>query len=165
VETFHHQLDLHHTGEEVALWPHLRAAATGPNDASVVDEMESEHKTVELLLAGADGCLPAEDRSGLLETTGYLSDALDSHMEHEERTALPLVERLLGEQGWKAFTRHMGKVQGLKGGSVFFPWMLEDAPETSAARVLQQLPVPVRILYRRLWQPRYARMALWDGRP
>lgn len=163
--TFHQQLDVHHRGEDVALWPELRAATGTPSEAAVIDAMESEHKTIELLLAGVDGCLALKDRSGLLETTGFLSEALRSHMEHEERDALPLVEQLLGERGWKAFTRYMGRAQGLKGGAVFFPWMLEEAPESTVAHILGKLPAPVRVLYRRLWQPRYARALRWDRHP
>lgn len=116
--TFRGQLEVHHTGEDVSLWPQLRSSAGTPSEGAVIDAMVSEHRTIEILLAGVDACVTSKDRSGLLETTGFLSEALRSHMEHEERDALPLVERLLGQRGWQGFTRYMARAQGLKGAMV-----------------------------------------------
>jgi hypothetical protein len=126
--TLRQQLDMHHVGEDVTLWPLLRGKATAPDDAGVIDAMESEHQTIELLIGRVNSCLACEDRAGLRETVGFLSVALNSHVEHEEREALPLVARLVGDPGWRRFTRYMSKAQGLRGAAVFSPGCLRRRP-------------------------------------
>lgn len=54
-----------------------------------------------------------------------------------------------------------GQAQGLKGGVVLFPWMLDGALKDTADRVLDLVPTPVRLLYRRLWPPRYVCTPRW----
>ena len=83
-------------------------------------------------------------------------------MKHEEDQALPLVEAHLGPGGWAAFRKATGKIQGLKGGAEFFPWMLDGAPADTAKRVLGMLPPPARLLYRAVWRPGYARTPRWN---
>src|SRR5512138_3801328 len=50
-ETFKHQLHVHHTSEDAALWPIVRAkVAQHPDDLDLLDEMEDEHAQIEPLL-------------------------------------------------------------------------------------------------------------------
>ena len=100
---------------------------------------------------------PPITRPDSLESIEQLSAGLATHMRHEESAALPLVEAHLDTAGWAAFTRHIRRTQGLRGGAVFFPWLLDDAPTTTRDPVLNLLPPPVRLLYRRVWAPRYQR--------
>jgi hypothetical protein len=83
-------------------------------------------------------------------------------MKHEEDQALPLVEEHLGPAGWAAFRKATGKIQGLRGGAEFFPWMLDGASADTSKRVLSTLPPPARLLYRTVWRPRYARTPRWN---
>jgi hypothetical protein len=46
---------------------------------------------------------------------------------------------------------------GIRGGAEYLPWVLDDASAEMTAKVLGLLPPPARLLYRRVWQPRYAR--------
>jgi hypothetical protein len=148
---------MHHTGEDEAIWPKLYAAATQPDDAAIVGAMETEHAKIDPLLSEIDSLYSLKDHRSLAVRLGRLAEELRAHMNHEEHDALPLIEKLVGKRGWDAFTRYMAKAQGLKGAAVFFPWMLEGAPQDTAEKVLRQLPPPVRVLYRRLWLPRYTR--------
>ena len=160
-EMFKKQLSIHHTAEDVALWPALREKVTFPEEFAVLDEMEIEHAQLEPLLERLDKALAAHDTANALETTRVLTDALTGHMRHEESQALPLVEARLGERGWQAFGRHFRKTQGLSGGAEFFPWLLDSAPDATRARVLSMFPAPVRFLYRSVWAPRYQRTMHW----
>jgi hypothetical protein len=160
-QMFKKQLSIHHTAEDVALWPALREKVTGPEEAAVLDEMEMEHAQLEPLLERLDKSLAANDTTTALETTQVLTDALTGHMRHEETQALPLVEKHLGEPGWRAFGRYFRKTQGLRGGAEFFPWLLDSAPEPTRTHVLSMFPAPVRLLYRRVWAPRYQRTPHW----
>ena len=160
-QMFKKQLAIHHTAEDVALWPALREKVTSPEESVVLDEMEMEHAQLEPLLERLDKSLVVHDTTTARETTRALADALTGHMRHEESQALPLVEKHLGEPGWRAFGRHFRKSQGLSGGAEFFPWLLDSAPESTRTRVLSMFPAPVRLLYRRVWAPRYQRTPHW----
>ncbi len=154
---FKSQLRIHHRAEDVALWPQLRAAVCAPDALAVLDAMEAEHARVDPALDAVDAAVTAGDQAGLTEAIERLSAGLGMHMRHEENAALPLVEAHLGTAGWSAFTGHIRRTQGLRGGAVFFPWLLDDAPVTVRDRVLDLVPPPVRLLYRWIWAPRYRR--------
>jgi hypothetical protein len=154
---FEEQLRLHHTAEDEAIWPQLWAAATQPDDAAVVEAMQAEHAKIDPLLSEIDSYYSLRDGRSLAASFGRLAEALTADMAHEEQDALPLFEKLLGKRGWDAFTRYIGKAQGLRGAAVFFPWMLEGSSQATAEKVLRQVPPPVRVLYRRVWLPRYTR--------
>ena len=85
-------------------------------------------------------------------------------MRREENEALPLIETYLGTSGWDSFGREIRKTQGgLRGGAEYLPWVLDGASPSMQANVLALLPPPARILYRRVWAPKYRRTAPWDG--
>jgi hypothetical protein len=53
-ELFKRQLQLHHTAEDMVVWPALRQRLADSDDAqSVLDAMESEHRQIDPLLAAA----------------------------------------------------------------------------------------------------------------
>ena len=160
-EMFKKQLSIHHTAEDVALWPRLREKVVFPEESAVLDEMEIEHAQLEPMLERLDKALAAHDTTTALETSRVLTESLTGHMRHEESQALPLVEKRLGNRGWQAFGRHFRKTQGLSGGAEFFPWLLDSAPDATRTHVLAMFPPPVRLLYRRIWAPRYERTPRW----
>lgn len=159
--TFKNQLHVHHTAEDMWLWPALRAKVTQPGDVAVLDAMEAEHARIDPLLSQVDASLAATGRAGLADNAAALAETLAAHMKHEEDQALPLVEAHLGPGGWAAFRKAAGKSQGLKGGAELFPWMLDGAPAETSKRVLGMLPPPARLLYRAVWRPGYARTPRW----
>jgi hemerythrin-like domain-containing protein len=159
--TFARQLHVHHTAEDEALWPPLRARASRPEELAVLDEMEIDHGRIESLLECIDKSLGAHDTATLLNAVQALEAGLTAHMRHEEDDALPLVAERLGASGWKAFGGYFRKTQGLRGGAEFFPWLLDGAPVAMQTRVLGRFPPPVRVLYRRVWAPRYHRTPRW----
>jgi hemerythrin-like domain-containing protein len=158
---FARQLHIHHTAEDDALWPPLRAKVSAPEEAVVLDEMEIEHGQIEPLLERIDKSLGAHDTVTLLNAVQALEAGLTAHMRHEEDEALPLVAERLGASGWKAFGGYFRKSQGLRGGAQFFPWLLDGAPAATQTHVLGQFPPPVRLLYRSVWAPRYHRTPRW----
>jgi len=77
----------HHTLEDQAVFPHLRAAE--PGLAPVLDRLADEHKTIHQVLEDVDAALVehlrnAEGFDGLQEAADILSDALLSHLAYEE---------------------------------------------------------------------------------
>jgi iron-sulfur cluster repair protein YtfE (RIC family) len=168
---FKKQLHVHHTAEDTSLWPPLRAKVARPGEVAVLDAMQAEHARLDPLLSLVDAALAAPGQAGqaglagLAEHAAALAEALTAHMEHEEDSALPLVEAHLGAAGWAAFKQAAGKSQGLRGGAEYFPWMLDGAPADTRRRVLKNLPPPARLLYRAVWRPGYARTPRWGVAP
>lgn len=156
-ELFTRQLHIHHTVEDASLWPRLRLAISEPDEVAVLDAMEHEHAQIDPLLERVDAAVAGGDASDLLTSLRELRAGLGAHMRHEENDALPLVETYLGLAGWAAFAQDIRKTQGLRGGALYFPWLLEGVPAPAAAKLLGVLPAPVRLLYRRLWVPKYLR--------
>jgi Hemerythrin HHE cation binding domain len=161
-ETFKNQLHIHHTVEDVALWPPLRQKVIGSDEVAVLDAMEAEHARIDPLLSRVDASFAAADGAGLAENAGALAAALGAHMEHEEDQALPLVEARLGPEGWAGFIKAIRARQGLRGAAEFLPWILDRAPAETSKRVLGGLPAPARLLYRAVWRPGYARTPRWN---
>jgi len=77
----------HHTLEDQAVFPHLRAAE--PGLAPVLDRLADEHKTIHHVLEDVDAALvehlrSAEGFAGLQEAADILTDVLLSHLAYEE---------------------------------------------------------------------------------
>lgn len=149
------QLESHHRGEDEDLWPVLREHVNTP----VIDDMEHEHAMVPPAL---DAVQRAIDGNGSFDAQAReLQRLVVEHLDHEERTALPLVAAYLSAQEWhdwlvKERSRHQPKER-----VEFLSWVLDDADEDNAETVLRELPPPGRVVYRRVLAPRYRRRQLW----
>lgn len=162
-ETFKRQLHIHHVVEDEALWPAVRERATGRlGDVAVLDAMAAEHARIDPMLDRVDAGLVAGPVHALGADIGALVEMLDTHLEHEERAALPLIERTVGSAGWAAFGRATRRRAGLRGAAEFFPWILDGAPAEARSAMLGMVPPPVRLLYRFVWRPAYQRRPRWS---
>ena len=155
-ETFLRQMNRHHTTEDQALWPLVRAAVGNATDAKVLDDMENEHIRIEELLQRVEQGMLAPG-AGLGSDVEELISALDSHFGHEEEAALPLIDRTVGANGWSAFGREMRKRNGLRAVTEYLPWVLDDAEPDAQRKMLALLPSPIRMTYHKVLRPRYAR--------
>jgi hypothetical protein len=156
--SFSRQLHTHHGAEDASLWPRLRRVVSDPAETRILDDMEREHAALDPRVRGVDEALAARDDAVLVEELRALGTGLPEHMRHEEETALPLLERRLGRAGWDAFgTEIRSRQGGLKGAAEYLPWVLDGADPGYAATLLGLLPVPARLLYRTIWEPRYRR--------
>src|SRR5579871_1975264 len=77
----------HHTLEDQAVFPNLRAAE--PGLTPVLDRLADEHKTIHQVLEDVDAALvehlrSAEGFAGLQEAADILTDVLLSHLAYEE---------------------------------------------------------------------------------
>jgi hypothetical protein len=159
---FKRQLDVHHSIEDVALWPRLLAAVAGrPGDIALVEEMEAEHAGLERLVAAVDTAL-ASQSPDLAGRARDLALALGGHMQHEETSALPLIQEVLTPRDWKAFGSAMARRQGPSGAAAYVPWILDHASADERRRFLGAMPGPVAVINRALWEPRYRRRHLWN---
>lgn len=158
---FRDQLTYHHTAEDEALWPAVRAKLTAdPDGVALLAAMEDEHSLIDPLLEAVDDAL-ALDAAGpqVGELLTRLKATLVSHLAHEESAALPLVSSLLTQAELTAVNRRFRKLGGLRQASVMFPWALSATAPQTRDQVLRLLPPPARLLYALVWRPRYARRA------
>lgn len=162
-ELFSRQLHTHHTAEDTALWPRLRAAAVADEERALLDEMEAEHAELDPRLERVERAVADRLADVLVTEIEELAAGLAAHMRHEEDEALPLVERRIGAAGWKAFGDEVRDQNGgIKGGAVYLPWVLDGATDQVKSRVLKLLPPPARLLYRG-WDRKYRRSGRLAG--
>lgn len=152
---FARQLHIHHAAEDKALWPHLAAAVTDQSESRILEEMETEHASLDPRVDQIQAAIGAGDAVAMVSELKTLGQGLAAHMIHEETEALPLVERRLGKAGWDTFTLEIRQQQGIKGAAEYLPWVLEGASGQIQATMMQMLPPPVRLIYRRMWEPKY----------
>jgi len=164
-ELFKTQLHLHHTGEDADLWPRMRThLADRPDDLALLAAMEDEHARIDPLLGAVDDAFADRDNGHerLADVVDALSAELSGHLAHEERDALPLMDQSLTQAEWRAFATDQRRRNGIRGAAQLFPWMLDGASPEQVQAVLKGFPPPLRVVYRRVWQPRYARHDHWE---
>jgi hemerythrin-like domain-containing protein len=161
-QNFKAQLHVHHTVEDDDLWPRLyRAVNDRPEDVAMLKAMEAEHAVLDPMLQEVDATPIGGDQASLSTHVDTLIGALDAHLDHEEKSALPLIQAVLTPADWRAFGSAMRRRQGLKGAAVYFPWILDGATPADRDRFFSALPTALQVINRLFWEPRYRRMGLW----
>lgn len=160
---FKSYLHVHHSTEDDMLWPPMRKALADDSDGlALIHALEAEHDAIDPLLAAIDAALV--DRDSGPQRLGGLTDALTTalrgHLDHEESEGLALIDATITAEQWLAFGVEGGKRIG-EDAPRFLPWVLEGATPDTAATVLGPLPPPLQQAYRDMWQPAYAKLALW----
>jgi len=166
-ELFKAALVFHHAGEDTDLWPRMRAHLAGhPSDLALLQAMEDEHARIDPLLDAVDGALAdaGHGHERLADTVDALATGLSGHLAHEEHETLPLLSQTLTRAEWQGFVADQRRKSGIRGAAQLFPWLLDEASPDQARAVLSQLPAPLRVACRRIWQPRYARHDHWEPR-
>jgi iron-sulfur cluster repair protein YtfE (RIC family) len=148
------RLERHHTAEDDDLWPVLRHKLTDPMDQREVDDMVDEHRRLADLIAAADRALASPDVSAGPMFVD-LGSALRDHLEHEERSVLPLLEQHLSRAEWRRFLVTERSRTPLRERPTFLAWVLDGAEDVDREAVLGELPPPGRVVYRRVIGPRY----------
>jgi iron-sulfur cluster repair protein YtfE (RIC family) len=155
-------LHLHHTGEDALLWPLLLDRAAP--DAALVHRMEAQHERVEHHTERLTAALTrweAEARPAVTEevaaTFDALRTALAEHLDEEEREILPLAARHLSTGEWEQLGEHGMAQMSRSELPIMFGSVLEEATPEEAVEMLAKLPLPVRLLARTVFLPRYRR--------
>jgi hypothetical protein len=98
----------HHEGEDVGLWPMMRALC--PSAGDLLDRMEHDHAQIAPQMEGlrvatarysSDGTPTV--REGLAEALTSLRTVLDPHLQCEETEMMPIVARTLTHARWESF--------------------------------------------------------------
>jgi len=96
-ESYCRTVTAHHSIEDQALFPRLRAGA--PELSAVVDRLEQEHHLLHDVIEGVDQALLTfvsvpDGMHELRASVVLLSDSLLSHLAYEERELVPPIARL-----------------------------------------------------------------------
>jgi Hemerythrin HHE cation binding domain len=164
-ELFKTQLHIHHTAEDHDLWPRMRThLADRPDELALLQAMQDEHARIDPLLRPSTARSPTTPAatSAWGDAVDALASVLHGHLRHEEREVLPLIDRSLTGAEWQAFGDDQRRRVGLRGAAQVFPWLLDGASPEQSRALLAGLPPPLRMVCRRIWQPRYARQDRWE---
>ena len=164
-QMFKTYLDVHHSCEDDLLWPVMRQElADRPDDLALMAALEAEHATMDPLLSAIDATVA--DRDSGSERLGALTDALTTaltgHLSHEESEGLALIDATVTEEQWEQFGNEHGKRLRPEAPR-YLPWLLEGLDTDRTARILQNIPEPLRLAYRSQWRPAYAEFDRWGA--
>jgi hemerythrin-like domain-containing protein len=151
---FQHALERHHSAEDDDLWPVLRRHLVMSEEQQVVDRMVEEHDALTAAISATDVALATG--GNVTDAVGELGSLLRRHLEHEEQSALPLLELHLSRDEWRHFLHTERRRTPVRERPEFLSWVLADAAEPDAAAVLAEIPPPGRLVYRKVLAPRYA---------
>ena len=158
-------LEMHHTGEDIVLWPLLleRAAPS----TGLVETMQAQHHAVDEHVEAITPALTAWEADPTRATGERLATlferltaALLEHLDLQEREILPLASRHVTAAEWNQMGEHGKDSMSPSQLPIMFGLVLEDADEEERARMLGNLPLPIRGLLKTVgaWQfKRYVR--------
>ncbi|MBT2207988.1 MULTISPECIES: hemerythrin domain-containing protein [Actinomadura] len=158
---FKNQLEQHHSHEDRFIWPNLRENMANSEAAmSVLDDMESEHALIDPLLRSVDYAFEHHETADLAAVLDELNSKLGYHLTHEEHDAIPMIVEAIPEKEWKKIVSGIKKAS-MSGAPEFMPWVTEGATDGEVKRILSMLPPPARLIYRRVWVPKYRKVSRW----
>ncbi|MGW2689820.1 hemerythrin domain-containing protein [Streptomyces sp. NPDC001414] len=165
-ELFKKFLTIHHTAEDITVWPVMqKALADKPDELALLADMEAEHAVIDPLLADIDAALA--DRESGLERLGGLADALhthlNTHLDHEEGDALKLMDITMSKEEWAVFAVAGRDAIG-DDARRYLPWLLDGMPADQLAAFVSNMPDALRIPYENDWRPAYEELDIWHAR-
>jgi hypothetical protein len=166
-----HTLHLHHTGEDIGLYPMV--LRNDPSTAALVADMDEDHKRIDPAIAELEQAARAFQADAaadlrLLEALGDLEAVLLPHLEREETEMMPVVSSCVTEREWRDWNDKINV-----GSKPFLylaeegHWVLDNLDPVGRALTLQLVPPVPRFVLIRLLGGRYHRKAklLWHGSP
>lgn len=158
-------LELHHHGEDEALWPLVRSRE--PAAAALLDSMEADHERIKPRIAAcasaADAFVdePSDDsRVTLLHTLEDLSTVLRPHLEREESEMMPLAAVSITHAEWKDIDdEYYVKPKSLTELGFEGHWLLDGLDAARGQVVVHQVSLIPRMILVHGFARRYRRYA------
>lgn len=161
-DVLHH----HHSAEDAELWPRLQRHAEAAGDEAdlrLLADMEDEHADIDPALAhvrdafASMGQHPCTDHRNALEIRlGAAHELLLAHLAHEEKQALPMLQRTLSEEENAAFEKAVEKRYPLRSMPFILPWVMDEVPADARERLAESTPPGYGLLLR-IFRRRYER--------
>jgi hypothetical protein len=161
-------LHAHHEGEDQRLWEPL--VERSPSCSPHVERMKAHHAELLVHLTAMDAALPpwrasAAAPEAVLSALDGVNAALHVHLPDEEANIVPVMEKVITQPEVDWFGEH-GRASTPKGQT----WnmlgaILRGQPDGGAEWLKKNLPGPVRLIWRLVGAPRYAKTrAALEGR-
>ena len=100
---------------------------------------------------------PCTDHRNALEIRlGAAHELLLAHLAHEEKHALPMLQRTLSKEENAAFEKAVEKRYPLRSIPFILPWAMDEVPADARERLLESTPPGYRLLLR-IFRRRYER--------
>ena len=151
--TLHHP----HQGEDTFLWPNVRAKAN-PQEILVLDAMEAEHGALAAVLGAVDeefkNLSVNSDKDRIDARLDELGAVLSGHAQHEERDGVPIVQKYIEEDTFKAFVKFS---RDSEDASLVLPWVSDGATPTEVASTWGMIPAPVRLFVKPVLTRKYTK--------
>ena len=142
----------HHTTEDRLLWPALEQRQPGFHPTTGL--LEDQHLQLDLALASL-----RSDPSTICDVRVLLEE----HLAAEEQHALPVWLDSFTAEEHEEFGRRLRQSTPLGQISLLVPWLLDAAPAETVGLAWNQMPKPMRAVYRVWWKRAYERR--WGRRP
>jgi hypothetical protein len=161
-------LHAHHEGEDQRLWEPL--VERSPSCSPHVERMKAHHAELLVHLTAMDAALPpwrasAAAPEAVLSALYGVNAALRVHLPDEEANIVPVMEKVITQPEVDWFGEH-GRASTPKGQT----WnmlgaILRGQPDGGAEWLKKNLPGPVRLIWRLVGAPKYAKTrAALEGR-
>jgi hypothetical protein len=164
-EILHH----HHSAEDDHYWPVLVAAVSSRGteaDRVLIAAMAGEHAAIDPALDAVEeafGALRAHPcdahRNALDLRVSALCEAIGDHLAHEEREALPLVQRVMTTEQYATVEKAVERAYPVRMVPTLIPWVCHRLPEPALEAMLTSAGRPYRLL-RQLMAGRFERREL-----
>lgn len=166
-----HFLHTHHTGEDVGLWPLIRAKnpAAGP----LLDQLDADHRRIAAAITTLEDAArayrdDASTRERLLEALGGLCDVLLPHLRREELEAMPVVAATITTAEYHAVEQeHFVEPKSFLELGAEAHWIIDGLPPESREVILHLVPAAPRFVLLHGFARSYRRKAtrLWGDGP
>lgn len=161
----------HHSGEDLGLYPMVRAK--DPSLAPLLDAMDAEHEAVHPAIEAVEvaGRRYANDpgaKAGLVAALDQLDAVLSPHLKHEEEELMPLVSKTVTVRDWQKYDQDFNvgpkKTTEL---AMQGHWLIDNANAQDRNTVVHVVPAVPRFFLINFMGGAYRRRraALWDGTP
>jgi len=153
----------HHQREDDVVWPTLvQAVPEFAGDLAILDA--DHHALDDAMTATRDAldALVASFGAGTLataiEAAGALRQLLHDHLDREEAAMFPLMAQVYTEESYLELEQQLLKATPKKLFAFELPFAFDGLDVDQAASKLAEMPLPIRLLHRLVWQPAYDRL-------
>ncbi|MGY1698380.1 hemerythrin domain-containing protein [Geodermatophilus sp. SYSU D00766] len=143
----------HTEREDAVLWP-VVAACAGAHAADL-QPLTEDHAALRALIGRAGAALPglaaADPAAAGASATALaeLADALDEHVEEEEREVFPVVRRCVSVRDLARYEARCARGTGLRQAAFALPWLADTCRDPAErAGLLAATPAPLRVVLR-----------------
>lgn len=164
-------LHIHHTGEDVGLWPLIRAKNPAAGDR--LDQMDADHRRIAPAITALEDAARAygdedEARKPLLAALAGLTEVLLPHLRREELEMMPIVAATITTTEYYAIEQeHFVKPKSFKELGAEGHWIIDGLDPEDRAVILDVVPAVPRFILLRGFARSYRRKCdlLWGDGP